>query len=178
MLLSLQARSPDPWQDSLGPLENLGVGESHDSKAEFLEVLLAASIALRLARLVVRRPVDFNDQAGLRAIEIHNEGADPVLPSESMSANLAAPNVCPEPLLRGRRVVAELASDFLVSSGVEEFGQCSRSLPRPALPGHLPLRRGGRARRPGRGLGGATKVIVLSCAVTGPLRRSRAASPS
>ena len=79
---SQHSKTPqDREQDGFGIAENLVVADPKDPKADgSLQVDLSCLVLLRST--IVTPPINFDDEAGGRTIEIHDEWPDSVLSSE------------------------------------------------------------------------------------------------
>jgi hypothetical protein len=126
----------DRRRDGCEAPEHLIARESHHYDTEPLECQAPLLVASRNLAPIVDYSVDLDGQTRLRAEEVRDEGADPVLASELGACYLAAPQRAPEHGLGARWVptlVAGSAQELLGVHGANASARLSQVM------SHAPL---------------------------------------
>lgn len=89
--------------------QDVGGGEAQDAEALLFEPAGAARVVRGLERVVVRRAINFDAEAGLGAVEIQNVGAERMLAAEAQAGEAAAAQVGPQDDFRQRHGAPEAA---------------------------------------------------------------------
>lgn len=80
-------------EHGVGVGQDLVIPEAQYEEAPIMEIVVTAGIAVRFGVLAT---IGFHDYAGLQANEVHDEGADGVLPTELPAECAAVTQVAPE----------------------------------------------------------------------------------
>ena len=91
---------PNRIQHSREILINVLIAQA-DDPATLLLFNPAGAFGIVLGLIGVRIAIDFNDELGLRAVEVDDEAAHRVLPAELMPIKLPVPEVLPQPASAG-----------------------------------------------------------------------------
>ena len=132
-----------PIQDGAEVVQHINGRNSQDSKTPFMKINVPAGIALRTVGAIVRFAIHFDHQLPLASEEIHNIGADRMLPANLETKFLAA-KLLPQHRFRQAHVLAQLASsiDFRFAKRVSGRGMLGACLACGHPPSTTPFGRG------------------------------------